>query len=738
MRTIRFRAGTARALLATTATLAMLLAACSDDSPTEPSPTPALDLSAAPSPITVHAGQSGTATLTLTRGGSYAGDVALSADGVPEGVAATFVPATLTGETNQSTLTLTASAEAAAAGPVNVVLRARGTGVDDATFTLPLTVSVAPALGLSGGASSLVVARGGVATTLPLTVARPAGFAGPVALAVSAPAGVTAEVTPDTLGGDQTAATLSVRAAADAAAGEIAVTAIGSGVDGATLKVPYTVTASAGSYTVAVAPSAVTVVREAESAVSATVTLARTNFPGAIRLVASEVPDGVTLSMPTGPLRGGSTAMSVKAAASAAPGEYRVTLTGTADGLEPVTTSFVLRVLEGGATFNIGMGRLPPGSPIVMVAGTELGEWSRPTIEIERTCSECDVELEASGMPAGITMVFAPSGGDRASNPAVLTRYNGWAEPRVTVAAGVPDGDYPITLTATAGEFPPVSTTLTIRVVSAGYSLAVTPGTIVVVAGGGPVSGTLRALPTADFNNYIDVSMSGAPAGLTITTDGTLYPEPGTPDFFTVQSAAGVPPGDYPIAVRGVASRTTTGTDGAPGYPGAQATATVVVRVVSPTDDRGSVPAEFVGDWQAGTVSRLQFWESHTGDYVGRNGYLAFYTFERDGTYKLLVYTLQRCTSGGTTEIWAEYSGAVTFGDGTFETRPASGHYKVEDSCFGNFYERIASSEELEQNSTTMYWAWERNDTDGKTYLRIGFDRESHEFWNWFQRYDNP
>jgi hypothetical protein len=326
-------------------------------------------------------------------------------------------------------------------------------------------------------------------------------------------------------------------------------------------------------------------------------------------------------------------------------------------------------------------------------------------------------------------MTFAPSGKDPAANPAVLGRYNGWAEARVAVAAGVPDGDYPVTLTATAGEFAPVSTRLAVRVVSAGYALVVTPATTVVVAGGGAVSATLRALPTSglDYDKWITVSTSGAPAGLQVKLDGTLLsPDPGRPSFITVQAAATVAPGDYPVTVRGAL----------PGRP--DVTAAAVVRVVPPSQDRGSVPAEFAGGtWKAGTVSLLSFWDSHTGQFIGRNGYLAYYTFDRDGAYTLFVYHLTRGPSGCATEVWSEWRGAATFAGDTFEVRPTSGRYKVADACFGNFYSRVASSDELEENSTTSYWAWER-DAQGRTHLRIGFDRASREFWNWFERTDAP
>jgi hypothetical protein len=326
--------------------------------------------------------------------------------------------------------------------------------------------------------------------------------------------------------------------------------------------------------------------------------------------------------------------------------------------------------------------------------------------------------------------------------PAVLTRYNGWAEPRVVVAAGVRDGDYPITLTATAGAHPPVSTTLVVRVVSAGYSLAVTPATTVVAAGGGPVSAALRALPSsgfADGKRDLKIAVSGVPAGITVSLSDARYLglDPGYPLHFTMRADASVAPGDYPVVIHSAVN------DGKPtpvdtSAAGTVAT-TIVVRVISPSQDRGVVPDEFVGGtFKAGALSLLQFWNSHTGEYVGRNGYLAFFTFGRDGTYTLLVYTLMRGNYGCSTEVWSEYAGTATFREDTFETRPTSGRYKVVDSCFGNFYQRVASSADLEANARTWYWAWERNAADGKTYLRIGFDRESRESWNWFERTERP
>jgi len=161
-----------------------------------------------------------------------------------------------------------------------------------------------------------------------------------------------------------------------------------------------------------------------------------------------------------------------------------------------------------------------------------------------------------------------------------------------------------------------------------------------------------------------------------------------------------------------------TAPDGPPGAPG------------------GSIPDSVVGNWKAGTISMLGFWDTHTDDYLGAaNGYAVFFTFEGDGTYKMFVYFLLR-SYGCVAETWTEMNGTATFGDGTFVTRPTTGRYKAADTCnAAHNFERAATADELAENRTTFYWAFEP-DEDGKTYLRIGFDLENRDAWNWFEQYD--
>jgi hypothetical protein len=97
----------------------------------------------APASLTVTPGSDASATLTLTRTG-FTGDLTLTAENLPAGVAATFAPARLSGNASTSALTLAASS-GAASGVHAVTVRARGVGMADATAAVALTVEKAPA-----------------------------------------------------------------------------------------------------------------------------------------------------------------------------------------------------------------------------------------------------------------------------------------------------------------------------------------------------------------------------------------------------------------------------------------------------------------------------------------------------------------------------------------------------------------------------------------------------------------
>jgi hypothetical protein len=103
---------------------------------------PTLGLALNPTTLSVQQGQSGTSAVTITRAGSFARAVDLSAEGVPTGVTVSFNPATIAAGATTSTMTVGVGT-GAATGQFTITVRARGQGVPDqtATFTLQITPS---------------------------------------------------------------------------------------------------------------------------------------------------------------------------------------------------------------------------------------------------------------------------------------------------------------------------------------------------------------------------------------------------------------------------------------------------------------------------------------------------------------------------------------------------------------------------------------------------------------------
>jgi hypothetical protein len=222
-------------------TTAAALAACGggDEPPT--GLDPAISLALSTTSLSVAQGGSGTATISITRSGGFAGPVALAVEGAPDGVTATAEPGSVAGAT--ATLTVAASA-AAAPGNYTLTVRGTGTGVTAQAVQLALVVTATSAAGfsLAVAPSTLGVAQGATGTAQ-VTITRGSGFTGTVDLTVSgAPTGVTATLNPAST--TATASTLTVTAAASAAPGAYTLTITGaaSGVASQTATVALTVT----------------------------------------------------------------------------------------------------------------------------------------------------------------------------------------------------------------------------------------------------------------------------------------------------------------------------------------------------------------------------------------------------------------------------------------------------------------------------------------------------------------
>lgn len=177
------------------ATVLVSLTACGGGkSPTGTPPTTngSLSIGAATPTLTVPQGTTGAVALSVGRAGAFAGAVTLTAEGVPAGVTATFTPASVAGGSTTSNLEL-AVGSGVAVGTSPITIRARGTGVADATTSVGLSVSAAVqgsvSLALTPATASITA---GQTASTSVAITRAGGFTGGVTLTVSgAPTGVT-------------------------------------------------------------------------------------------------------------------------------------------------------------------------------------------------------------------------------------------------------------------------------------------------------------------------------------------------------------------------------------------------------------------------------------------------------------------------------------------------------------------------------------------------------------------
>lgn len=177
-----------------------------------------------PSPAaTVGQGGATTVAMTVART-NYTGAVALTVDGLPAGVTASFAPASLPDGTAGSSLLISATG-AAAPGASTLTVHATGQGVTEHTATIDLTVTVTGSYALAPAKPSVTVAQGGGATATVL-VTRSGGNAASVSLGVSgAPTGVTASFSQATT--TERAASLSLVAVSATAPGTYDLTITG-------------------------------------------------------------------------------------------------------------------------------------------------------------------------------------------------------------------------------------------------------------------------------------------------------------------------------------------------------------------------------------------------------------------------------------------------------------------------------------------------------------------------------
>ena len=123
---------------------AVLVAACSGNDGSEP--TPAIEIGLSSGTISVTQGTTNTVNLSLTRSGGFSSEVAIVIEGLPFGTLWTVAPPSLDPAVSSAVITLRAGT-VATPGVYNVTVRATGTGVVAATANLSITVVAASSYG---------------------------------------------------------------------------------------------------------------------------------------------------------------------------------------------------------------------------------------------------------------------------------------------------------------------------------------------------------------------------------------------------------------------------------------------------------------------------------------------------------------------------------------------------------------------------------------------------------------
>src|SRR5207302_1633834 len=190
---------------------------------------------------------------------------------------------------------------------------------------------------------------------------------------------------------------------------------------------PLTLTVSeAPDYTLSLSPAALTVDPGATG--TTTVTIARTNFTGAVTLSLGNAPTGVTGSFNPAAPTGTSSTLTVSVGAAVAAGTYNLTVDGTgAPGQRSTPLTLTVRAAPGYAL---------AVAPAALTIGQ--GATGSTTVTITRTNFSGAVTLSVGGAPAGVTGSFDPAAPTGTSSTLTLS-----------VGAAVAPGVYNLTVDGT-------------------------------------------------------------------------------------------------------------------------------------------------------------------------------------------------------------------------------------------------------------------------------------------------
>ena len=461
-------------------------------------------LSSPASSVSLTAGNSATATISLNAQGGFSAPVTLSATGAPAGVTITFSSPTVT-SSQPVTATFTA-ASSTSAGTNTVTIAGSGGGLSR-NLALPLTV-VSPTFALNSGSTS-VSASASTPAALSISTAGQNGFKSAISLsATGLPSGVTASFSPTSIASPGTGSstlTLSVASGTASSVNAITVSAAGGGV---TKTQVITLSITGATFALTASASSVSASSIAQGTVTIT-TSGQNGFKSAIALSAAGLPSGVTAKFTPASIASpgtGSSSLSLTVSGGAAVGASTITVSATGGGVTK-TQSITVNVTQPGFTLtkNSSSVSLAPGGSVTV------------TLTISPVSGfKSAVALSATGLPSGVTAKFSPASIASGSGSSTLT---------LSAAASAVSGNSTLSVTGTSGTIKQTQS-ISVTVLKPGFTL--TPaGTSVTVAPGGSISLKITTAAQNGFKSAIALSITGLPQSVTAKFSPTSIASPG-------------------------------------------------------------------------------------------------------------------------------------------------------------------------------------------------------------------
>lgn len=448
----------------------------------------------------------------------FSGNVTLSVAGLPTGVSAKFAtnPVSSTGQ-----MTLTSDGTAVAGSyPLTIT----GTsGSLTATTSTTLTLGV-PSFTLSTNASTVTVAQNGSQSNAAY-VTDQFGFSGSVALTTSTlPTGLSVSFSPTST---TYYSSITVTASSATAAGTYPITITGTS-GSITKTTTMNVVVTAPSFTMSSSNETLGIGKSASS----TIGISGVNgFSGAVSLSIAGLPAGVTPSFSPSTTSGGSSyassTLTLTAASTTVADTYTVTVTGVS-GTATASTSFKLTVAA-------------PSFALSSISTLTIGQGSSGSTYVNTTANNgfsTPISLSVTGNPSGMTVNFVTS----PLTPGYSTLIN------LAVDSSVAVGTYPIKITGTADS----QTQMTMfDVVVVAPSFTLSPATSNATVNPGASTSSYVSYGSSTYNGAVNLTASGAPAGVTVTLSPSTLASSYMSSTVTVAVGSAAAAGTYPITITG-------------------------------------------------------------------------------------------------------------------------------------------------------------------------------------------